>query len=64
MTDVFKELKRILVPGGYVAFEVGEVRSGKIFLETLVVPAAVNAGLIPEMIIVNSQIFTKTSNSW
>lgn len=64
MTDVFKELKRILVPGGYVAFEVGEVRSGKILLETLVVPAAVNAGLIPEMVIVNSQIFTKTSNCW
>jgi hypothetical protein len=64
MTDVFKELKRILVPGGYVAFEVGEVRNGKILLETLVVPAALTAGLIPEMVIVNSQIFTKTSNCW
>lgn len=64
MTDLFKELKRILVPGGYVAFEVGEVRNGKIFLETLVVPAALTAGLIPEMVIVNSQAFTKTSNCW
>lgn len=64
MTALFKELKRILVPGGYVAFEVGEVRNGKIFLETLVVPAALTAGLIPEMVIVNSQAFTKTSNCW
>lgn len=64
MTDLFKELKRILVPGGYVAFEVGEVRNGKIFLETLVVPAALTAGLIPEMVIINSQAFTKTSNCW
>lgn len=64
MTALFKELKRILVPGGYVAFEVGEVRNGKIFLETLVVPAALTAGLIPEMVIINSQAFTKTSNCW
>lgn len=64
MSHVFQELKRILVPGGHVAFEVGEVRGGKILLETLVVPAAVAAGLEPCMIIVNSQTFTKTSNCW
>ncbi len=29
MTAVFRELRRILVPGGHVAFEVGEVRGGK-----------------------------------
>ncbi|NLS45485.1 MAG: site-specific DNA-methyltransferase [Firmicutes bacterium] len=64
MADVFRELKRVLVPGGYVAFEVGEVRSGRILLETLAVPAALGAGLIPEMIMINSQVFTKTSNCW
>ena len=64
MTGVFKELKRVLVPGGCVAFEVGEVRGGKILLETLAVPAAIKAGLAPEMVIVNSQSFTKTSNCW
>ncbi|HOL17502.1 MAG TPA: DNA methyltransferase [Bacillota bacterium] len=64
MTAVFKELKRILVPGGHVAFEVGEVRRGQILLETLVVPAALAAGLTPEMVIINSQAFTKTANCW
>ncbi|HPU00816.1 MAG TPA: DNA methyltransferase [Bacillota bacterium] len=64
MTGVFRELKRVLVPGGWVAFEVGEVRSGKLLLETLAVPAAMRAGLVPEMVIVNSQAFTKTSNCW
>lgn len=64
MAAVFQELKRILMPGGYVAFEVGEVRGGKIFLETLVVPAALAAGLTPEMVIVNSQVFTKTAHCW
>ncbi len=64
MTTVFKELKRILVPGGHVAFEVGEVRKGQILLETLVVPAALAAGLTPEMVIVNRQVFTKTANCW
>ncbi|NMD43435.1 MAG: site-specific DNA-methyltransferase, partial [Firmicutes bacterium] len=57
-------LNRILVPGGFVAFEVGEVRGGSVFLETLAVPAAIAAGLIPEAVIVNSQTFTKTSNCW
>ena len=64
MTRVFAELKRVLKPGGYVAFEVGEVRSGRILLETLVVPAASEAGLDPLMVLVNDQVFTKTSNCW
>ncbi len=64
MTRVFAELKRVLMPGGYVAFEVGEVRSGKILLETLVVPAAAESGLEPLMVLVNDQVFTKTSNCW
>lgn len=64
MTAVFAELLRVLVPGGYVAFEVGEVRGGKVLLETLAVPAATAAGFVPEAILVNSQSFTKTSNCW
>ena len=64
MTRVFAELKRVLKPGGYVAFEVGEVRSGRVLLETLVVPAAAEAGLVPLMVLVNDQVFTKTSNCW
>src|SRR5204863_2726273 len=33
MTAVFRELERVLKPGGHVAFEVGEVRGGKVKLE-------------------------------
>ena len=64
MYRVFLELKRILKPNGYVAFEVGEVRNGKILLESLVVPAAAEAGLDPLLVLVNDQKFTKTSNCW
>ncbi|MDQ1237866.1 MAG: hypothetical protein QG577_50 [Thermodesulfobacteriota bacterium] len=64
MTGVFGEMKRILVPGGFIAFEVGEVLNGKLLLENLVVPAAVSAGLKPVMVMLNDQVFTKTSNCW
>ena len=64
MTKVFHELRRVLVPGGFIAFEVGEVRRGKLLLETLVVPAAINANLEPLLIIINDQRFTKTANCW
>ncbi len=64
MTDIFKELARVLKPGGHVAFEVGEVRGGKVKLEEAVLPCGVAAGLHPEMVVINSQEFTKTANCW
>jgi hypothetical protein len=64
MTDVFHELARVLKPGGHVAFEVGEVRGGKVKLEEAVLPCGVAAGLNPQMIVINSQEFTKTANCW
>ena len=64
MTAVFTELYRILRPGGFVAFEVGEVRNGSIMLEDLVVPAGKKAGLTAEAILINDQKFTKTSHCW
>ena len=64
MTAVFTELYRILRPGGFVAFEVGEVRNGSIMLEDLVVPAGKKAGLTAEVILINDQKFTKTSHCW
>jgi hypothetical protein len=64
MGDVFGELHRIVRPGGFVAFEVGEVRRGKVRLEEAVVPAARGAGFVPELVMVNAQHFTKTANCW
>jgi hypothetical protein len=64
MTKVFQELCRILKKNGFVAFEVGEVRGGKLKLEDVVVPAAERAGLNPVIVLINQQEFTKTSNCW
>ena len=64
MQNVFVELCRILKPGGYVAFEVGEVRSKTVKLEELVLPAGIAAGLTPLFVLINEQVFTKTSNCW
>lgn len=64
MTDVLKDLKRIVKPGGHIAFEVGEVRGGKVLLEENVVRCGVKAGLEPIIIMINDQEFTKTANAW
>jgi hypothetical protein len=64
MQEVFVELRRVLRPGGFVAFEVGEVRGGRIRLEETVVPAAASVGLDPVLVMINAQQFTKTANCW
>jgi len=64
MREVFRELRRVLSPGGYVAFEVGEVRGGRIRLEEQVIPEAAGVGLDPALVLINSQSFTKTANCW
>ncbi|MDO9324958.1 MAG: DNA methyltransferase [Methanoregula sp.] len=64
MGAVFTELYRITRPGGYVAFEVGEVRKRSIRLEEHVVPLGISAGFNGECVLINQQTFTKTSNIW
>ena len=61
---VLVEQGRILCPGGYVAFEVGEVRNGKVFLERLVWQAAEGLPFERLGVMVNDQEFTKTANCW
>ena len=58
------ELARVVKPGGHVAFEVGEVRNGKVLLEKLVWQAADGLPFERLAVIVNQQNFTKTSNCW
>ncbi len=64
MTEVFKELFRVTKPGGYVAFEVGEVRNGKVNLDEYIAPIGSKAGFVLLGILINKQDFTKTSNAW
>ncbi len=64
MHEVFVELRRVVRPGGWIAFEVGEVKRGTVKLEEVVVPAAAAAGLVPELVMIHAQEFTKTANCW
>lgn len=64
MTRAFTKMHDLLQTNGFVAFEVGEVRNGKVKLEDYVIPAAETAGLVPHLVIINEQKFTKTSNCW
>ena len=47
-----------------IAFEVGEIRNGKIKLDETIVPIGTEVGLTCEAVMINSQTFTKTSNIW
>ena len=58
------ELTRITCPGGHIAFEVGEVRGGKILLEEAVIAAAESLPLTVLAVMINQQDFTKTANCW
>ncbi len=62
--DVLTELARITRPGGHVAFEVGEVRQGRIRLERNVWQAAEGLPFERLGVMVNQQDFTKTANCW
>ena len=64
MDSVFDELYRITKHGGWVAFEVGEVRKGKINLEDYIVPIGLKSGFDCLGVLINKQNFTKTSNIW
>ena len=64
MADVFCELYRVTAPGGWVAFEVGEVRKATVRLEEHVVPLGITAGFSCKAVMINTQAFTKTSHIW
>ncbi len=62
--DGFAEFARVVAPGGHVAFEVGEVRGGKVALERLVLEAVEGLPFEAPLVLVNAQKFTKTSHCW
>lgn len=62
--DVLSEQARILRPGGHIAFEVGEVRGGRVLLERLVWAAVDGLPFERLGVMVNQQEFTKTANCW
>ena len=62
--STFGELARIMKPGGHVAFEVGEVRNGTVRLEEHVVACIEGLPFDLRKILINTQKFTKTSNTW
>lgn len=64
MAETLKELHRITRSGGWVAFEVGEVRGGSLNLDEEIVPLGLEAGFLCVAVVVNTQSFTKTSNIW
>jgi len=61
---VMQEQARLVRSGGYVAFEVGEVRNGSVLLEQLVWQAAEGLPFERLGVMVNRQQFTKTANCW
>ena len=54
----------ISAPGGVFAFEVGEVRKGSLLLDRVVAEVARETAWEPVCVVVNEQVFTKTSNTW
>jgi hypothetical protein len=62
--EALGELARVVRPGGHVAFEVGEVRGGKVLLERLVWEAAAGLPFDRLFVMINQQAFTKTANCW
>lgn len=64
MGAVLAELLRVTRPGGHLAFEVGEVRRGRLRLDEAVLPLGLAAGWQACGILVNTQAFTKTANLW
>ncbi|MEM3504452.1 MAG: DNA methyltransferase [Nitrososphaeria archaeon] len=62
--NTLRQLFIITKKGGYVAFEVGEVKNGSINLDEYVALDGIGSGFDVIGIFINKQHFTKTSNIW
>ncbi|RME59672.1 site-specific DNA-methyltransferase [Candidatus Parcubacteria bacterium] len=64
MRAVIGNLYRATRPGGWLAFEVGEIQGGKTALEQHVAEISLDIGWELHGCVVQSQQFTKTANIW
>jgi hypothetical protein len=64
MEAALGELYRITRKNGFVAYEVGEVRNGKVLLDEVISPLGEKVGFHWVATMINRQQFTKTSNIW
>lgn len=62
--SVFRNLYRLTASGGWVCFEVGEVKKGSVKLDEHVIPLGIAAGFECAGVVVNRQSFTKTAVIW
>ncbi len=64
--QTLRELCRVVKPGGFICYEVGEIRNATLNLEKLVLSAIADANLPINLIgvLINQQEFTKTANVW
>ena len=60
----FLRFRGVLAPGGFLAFEVGEIRKGTIRLDEEVLKVGTKVGLRPVCVVINDQEFTKTAHCW
>jgi hypothetical protein len=64
MIRILQEVYCALCPNGWLVFEVGEIRGGKICLEHSALRCGVFAGFRPVLVMINQQLFTKTAQCW
>lgn len=62
--DTLDSVAAISDQGSALAFEVGEIRNGSLLLDRVVTDVARETAWEPICVVVNEQIFTKTSNTW
>ena len=62
--EALDNVAAISTRGSVFAFEVGEIRNGSLLLDRVVTDVARETQWEPVCIVVNEQMFTKTSNTW
>ena len=62
--EALENVAAVSASGSVFAFEVGEIRNGSLLLDRVVTDVARETAWEPICVVVNEQMFTKTSNTW